>query len=101
VEPRLYVVQPFSRDHGGSLLRDAPSWSRDRSFAVALTQALAKRKAGVITVGVALAPSGELGAEAEIVGCYGSVPTEAVLPRDLMSEPRAQAPLGTRLRRRA
>jgi hypothetical protein len=75
----VYVVQTFSRDGSGRLVRDAPTWSQDRSFAVSLTRALAKRKAGVMTVGVTVASGDELGSEAEIVASHGTVPLEMIL----------------------
>jgi hypothetical protein len=76
---KVYVVQPFSRDGSGALVRDTPVWSRDRGFAAALLRSLAKRKAGVMVLEVALDPTGELHAEGEIIGSHGTVPVALVL----------------------
>jgi hypothetical protein len=76
----LYVVQPFSRDGAGVLVRDPPAWSRDRSFAVSLAWSLSKRKAGVVAVQVSLEASGALHEEGEIISSFGCIPTAAILP---------------------
>ncbi len=76
----VYVVQPFSRDAAGALVWDAPVWSRDRSFALALTAALKSRKAGVLTFATILDPAGDLSAEAEILGSHGAVPSTVLSP---------------------
>jgi hypothetical protein len=78
----VYVVQTFSRDRDGVLTRDAPIWSKDRSFAVSLTQSLSKRKAGVITLGLTIESADDLGEEAEIVASHGSIPLEMIIPAD-------------------
>ena len=74
----IYVVLSFSRGHDGALARDAPAWSQDRTFAAALSHALAKRKTGVVALGTTLDASGRLSPEAEIIAAYGSVPTSLV-----------------------
>jgi hypothetical protein len=75
----LYVVQSFSRSVAGGLAWDAPAYSRDRGFAAALACGLARRKAGVLTVGAALDDAGRLADEAEIVGGFGLLPTAIIL----------------------
>jgi hypothetical protein len=73
----LYVVQSFSRSEAGGLAWEAPAYSRDRGFAAALACGLARRRAGVLTVGAALDDAGRLADEAEIVGGFGLLPTGA------------------------
>jgi hypothetical protein len=97
----VYVVQTFSRDRHGTLTRDAPTWSRDRSFAVSLTQSLAKRKAGVITLGVTVESDEDLGSEAEVVASHGSIPLELILPAEGKSQERRSGPLDLPRKRRA
>jgi len=83
----LYVVQSFSRSEAGSLAWDAPAYSRDRGFAAALACGLARRRAGVMTVGAALDDAGRLADEAEIVGGFGLVPTAIIVRSPLALPP--------------
>jgi hypothetical protein len=96
----VYVVQPFSRDRNGVLAWDAPTWSRDRSFAVSLTHSLSKRKAGVMTVGVTVDSAGGIGSEAEVVASCGTVPT-AMIVSGQQSLNQDSAIFGESLQRRA
>jgi hypothetical protein len=76
----IYVVQSFSRGPDGALVWDAPAWSQDQAFAASLSQALARRKAGVMTIGVACDAAGDLAPEAQILSGYGAVPTSLIVP---------------------
>ena len=89
----LYVVQSFSRSAAGGLAWDAPAYSRDRGFAAALACGLARRKAGVLTVGAALDDAGRLADEAEIVGGFGLLPT-AIIVRSPFALPLTGADTG-------
>lgn len=97
----VYVVQTFSRDQDGALTRDAPTWSKDRSFAMSLSKALAKRKAGVVTVEAALGTDDELGPEAAIVASHGVIPLELILPKRLGSVERPAADRPSPVKRHA
>jgi hypothetical protein len=90
----VYVVQSFSRGANGDLVWDAPAWSRDRTFAVSLTRALSRSKAGVVTIGAALSASGEVGPDGEIIASLGCVPTSLILARTVSGAADApEAPL--------
>ena len=75
----MYVVQAFSRGADGRLVCDAPAWSQDRSFAATLTQALARTKAGVLTIEANFNSSGEVAPEGQIIASHGQVPTSLIL----------------------
>lgn len=101
----IYLVQPFSRAPDGSMQWDAPAWSQDHGFAASLSRALARRKAGVVTLRTTITESGELGAESEMIAGYGTVPT-ALLTQSTSAAPQpARTPLqavgGAGLKRRA
>jgi hypothetical protein len=76
----IYVVQSFSRGRDGALVWDAPAWSQDQAFAASLSQALARRKAGVIAIEVPFDAAGNLAPEAQILSGYGAIPTSLILP---------------------
>ncbi|MFL5124479.1 MAG: hypothetical protein ACJ8CS_04480 [Microvirga sp.] len=98
----IYVVQSFSRGVDGTIVFDAPAWSRDRSFAASLSQALSHTKAGVLAVGAVFNARGEVAAVAEIVASHGIVPTSLVLPMGLAPEfSKPEIPPAARVRRRA
>jgi hypothetical protein len=79
----MYVVQAFSRGADGRLVCDAPAWSQDRSFAATLTEALARTKAGVLTIEAIFNSAGEVAPEGQIIASYGQVPTSLILPAAL------------------
>jgi hypothetical protein len=80
VDRIIYVIQAFSRGADGSLIWDAPAWSRDRAFAASLTRALSRSKAGVMTIGASFDASGAVAAEGEVLASHGCVPTSLVFP---------------------
>jgi hypothetical protein len=85
----MYVVQAFSRGADGRLVGDAPAWSQDRSFAAMLSEALARTKAGVLTVEASFNSAGEVAPEGQIIASHGQVPTSLILPASLA------APIGS------
>lgn len=88
----VYLIQSFSRSDDGALRADPPCWSRDRAFAAALSQALGRRKAGVVAIGATLDAEGCLDRAAGIIAATGEVPTELLVP-SILDVARAPVPI--------